>query len=134
EGFASVERVPFARTQPPGSARAGVFVAAAALERPGCEEALEEGGLGAPHLVFDWRPDGAADALAAGAARLAAVVSGPVETALCPHPAGPPTCWCRPPLPGLLLAFSRAHGVYPSRSLLVGTGPAHRSLAAALGA
>ena len=40
--------------------------------------------------------------------------------ALCPHPAGPPICWCRPPLPGLLLAFARAHGVDPSRSTLIG--------------
>jgi histidinol phosphatase-like enzyme len=61
-------------------------------------------------------------------------VSGRVETALCPHPAGPPSCWCRPPLPGLPLAFARAHGVDPSRSILVGAGPAHRTLAATLGA
>ena len=65
---------------------------------------------------------------------LAAAVSGPVETALCPHPAGPPTCWCRPPLPGLLLAFARAHGLDPARSLLIGSRPAHRTLATTLGA
>ena len=59
---------------------------------------------------------------------------GPVESALCPHPAGPPTCWCRPPLPGLPLAFAREHGVDPSRSVLVGTSPAHRTLATTLGA
>ena len=92
------------------------------------------GDTSAPHLVFDWSPDGASDALDEAAARLAAAVAGPVESALCPHPAGPPTCWCRPPLPGLPLAFARAHGVDPARSLLVGTGPAHRTLAAALGA
>jgi hypothetical protein len=37
-------------------------------------------------------------------------------------------------LPGLVLAFAREHGVDPARSVLAGTGPAHRSLAAALGA
>ncbi len=57
-----------------------------------------------------------------------------MEAVLCPHAGGPPRCWCRPPLPGLPLAFARAHGVDPSGSLLVGTGAAHRSLAAALGA
>jgi len=36
--------------------------------------------------------------------------------------------------PGLPLAFARAQRVDPSRSLLVGTSPAHRTLAAALGA
>jgi hypothetical protein len=50
------------------------------------------------------------------------------------HPAGPPTCWCWPPLPGLPLALARAHGVDPARSILVGRSPAHRTLAATLGA
>ena len=127
EGLAAIEQVAFARE--PASGRAAVFVAAAAWEA-----ALEHGDTSAPHLVFDWSPDGASDALDEAAARLAAAVAGPVESALCPHPAGPPTCWCRPPLPGLPLAFARAHGVDPARSLLVGTGPAHRTLAAALGA
>jgi aryl-alcohol dehydrogenase-like predicted oxidoreductase len=129
EGFASVEVVPFVRA--PSTGAAGVFVAAGAVGRPGFEEALAES---APHLVYDWRPDGTVEVLAEVAARVAAVVSGPVEAAVCPHGAGPPTCWCRPPLPGLPLAFARAHGVDPARSSLVGTGPAHRTLAAALGA
>jgi aryl-alcohol dehydrogenase-like predicted oxidoreductase len=133
EGFAEVEQVPFARTSP-GRAGTGVFVAAGALRVPGWEDALEEGDRGAPHLVFDWSPDSTVDELADVAARLAAEISGPVETALCPHGAGPPSCWCRPPLPGLLLVFARAYGVDPSRSTLVGTGPAHRTLASTLGA
>ena len=36
-------------------------------------------------------------------------VNGPVMRALCPHPGGPPVCWCRPPLPGLILAFARTY-------------------------
>jgi aryl-alcohol dehydrogenase-like predicted oxidoreductase len=134
EGFAGVERVPFARTPHSRGARPGVFVAAAAMRHSGWESVLEHGDRAAPHLVFDWRPDGGSDALAAEVASLSAEVSGPVEGALCPHPAGPPSCWCRPPLPGLPLAFSRAHDVDPSRSILVGTGPAHRTLATTLGA
>jgi aryl-alcohol dehydrogenase-like predicted oxidoreductase len=127
EGFAEVEQVPFART--PRGGKTGVFVAARGWQR-----ALDEGDRAAPHLVFDWNPDGARDALDDAAARLSAELVGPVETALCPHPAGPPTCWCRPPLPGLLLAFARKHGVAPSRSLLIGTSAAHRTLAMTLGA
>ena len=134
ERLAAVEQVPFARESPSGRARAGVFVAAAALEQSGWEHALAQGDPSAPHLIFDWSPDGNTDALASTAARVAAEVAGPVESALCPHAAGPPTCWCRPPLPGLPLAFARAHGVDPARSLLVGTGPAHKTLAATLGA
>jgi D-glycero-D-manno-heptose 1,7-bisphosphate phosphatase len=74
-----------------------------------------------PHLVFGWHvPDGVA-------------LPGAV-VASCPHPGGPPACWCRPPLPGLVLAFCRQHGVDPARSVLVGTSAAHRALAAAVGA
>ncbi len=129
EGLAQVEQLPFVRAARGG--RAGVFVAAAALSHP---QALDEADGSAPHLIFDWSPDGAPDALAGDAARVATEVSGPVETAVCPHPGGPPTCWCRPPLPGLLLVFARAHGVDPARSLLIGTGPTHRTLATTLGA
>jgi aryl-alcohol dehydrogenase-like predicted oxidoreductase len=134
EGFAAVEHVSFARAPSAHRGRVGVFVAAAVLRQPGWEHALEQGDRAVPHLVFDWSPDGTPGALAAVAARLSAEVSGPVETALCPHAAGPPSCWCRPPLPGLPLAFARAHGLDPSRSILVGTGPAHRTLARTLGA
>ncbi len=134
EGFAGVEVVPFTRANPSGTASRGVFVAAAALRHPGWETALEGGDSDAPHLVFDWKPDGTLDALHACVARLAAAVSGPVHSALCPHAAGPPICWCRPPLPGLPLAFARANDLDPSRSILVGAGPAHRTLAETLGA
>jgi hypothetical protein len=133
EGFPEIERVRFTRT-PSARGRAGVLVAASALRDAGWERALAQGDPVAPHLIFDWIPDGGVDALTDVAARLSAAVSGPVETALCPHAAGPPTCWCRPPLPGLALVFARAHDVDPSRSILFGTGPAHRTLAATLGA
>jgi hypothetical protein len=113
ERFASVEHVPFERA--PRRGRAGVFVAAAAWSGWERNEA--------PTLVFDWRPDGTVDDL-----------PQQVETAVCPHPAGPPTCWCRPPLPGLILAFARTHAVDPARSTLVGASPAHKTLATTLGA
>jgi aryl-alcohol dehydrogenase-like predicted oxidoreductase len=128
EGWAAVERVEFERSPLPHADTTAVLVAAAAVGRFDAPEPP------APHLVFDWSPDGARDALDSAVADVEARVSGPVEGALCRHPAGPPSCWCRPPLPGLPLAFLRAHGVDPARATLVGTGPAHRTLAAALGA
>jgi aryl-alcohol dehydrogenase-like predicted oxidoreductase len=132
EGFATVEHVAFVRA--PTSGRSGVFVAASALQTPGWRDVVADNDAAAPHLLFDWRPDAAADALADDTAQLSAAVSGPVESALCPHGGGAPTCWCRPPLPGLPLAFARKHGVDPARSILIGTSTAHRTLAAALGA
>jgi aryl-alcohol dehydrogenase-like predicted oxidoreductase len=127
EGWTQVERVAFERV--PRAGRGGVFVAAAAWQA-----ALSQPEQDAPHLVFDWNPDGDRGALDAAVAGLREHLSASVEGALCPHAAGPPVCWCRPPLPGLPLAFALEHGVDPARSLVVGSGPAHRTLAAALGA
>ena len=134
EGFADVETIAFVRRPAPDRARAGVFVAASALERPGWERALDDGDRTAPHLLFHWSPGDTPDSLDPARARIAAEIDGPVEAALCPHPGGPPVCWCRPPLPGLPLAFARTRQVDPARSVLIGTGPAHRTLATALGA
>jgi aryl-alcohol dehydrogenase-like predicted oxidoreductase len=128
EGFASVEHVAFARD--PGIGTAGVFVAAAAVDAL----PLADVDHGVPHLVFDWRPGGGEADLAATVAVAARIVSGPLEAAVCPHPGGPPICWCRPPLPGLPLAFARRHGIDPGRSVVVGSTAAHRTLANSLGA
>lgn len=124
EGFTSVEQVVFERE--PREGRAGLFVAGPAIERL----PLDELDAGRPVLVVDWLPDGGVAELE----RLASLLPAPVEVAVCAHPGGPPICWCRPPLPGLPLAFARRHGIDPARSTLVGTSPAHRTLATTLGA
>jgi aryl-alcohol dehydrogenase-like predicted oxidoreductase len=134
EGFDRIDRVPFTRLGSPADAEPGVFVAAAVIGRDGWEQALADAVPDAPHLLFDWLPDGDTAALDDDASRLRAQVTGPVEVAVCPHGAGPPRCWCRPPLPGLLLAFARSNRLAPERSVLVGTSTAHRTLAATLGA
>ena len=134
EGFSAVERVPFTRASIPARSRRGVFITAAALRHREWKRALDSGDRSAPHLVYDWSPDGTPDELDACVSQLSATLSAPIERGLCSHPAGPPTCWCRPPLPGLPLAFARAHGVDPSRSILIGDGAAHRTLAVTLGA
>jgi aryl-alcohol dehydrogenase-like predicted oxidoreductase len=133
EGFAAVEEVPYQR----GSASehgAGVLVAARALERAGWEAAVAGTDPAAPHLLFDWRPGGTGDDLHDAVARLGDAVAGEVSGAVCPHEGGPPRCWCRPPLPGLALAFAATHHLDPARCIVVGSGPAHRTLANALGA
>src|SRR4051812_13700016 len=134
EGFAVVEHVSFERAPSPSRTRVGVFVAAAALRQPDWQDAVAQGDPAAPHFVFDWSPGAEADDLAPLVDALAAEVSGPVAIAVCPHPGGPPTCWCRPPLPGLPLAFAREHSVDPARSVLIGPSAAHRTLATTLAA
>jgi hypothetical protein len=130
EGWTDVEQLPFTRAPSQQPGRPAVFVAAAAVT----EQALAEADPTAPHLVFDWNPEGDGTLIDSATALAREAISGPVEAALCSHGAGPPTCWCRPPLPGLPLAFARVHGVDTSKSFVIGTGPAHRTLATTLGA
>jgi diketogulonate reductase-like aldo/keto reductase/predicted kinase len=126
EGFAEIERVEFARV-PAATSQGAVFIAAPAVGAAPIDPYK-------PHLVFDWRPGEDAASLAPAVARVAQTVDGPVEAAVCPHGGGPPVCWCRPPLPGLLLAFAHAHGLDPAASTLVGHSATHRTLAQTLGA
>src|SRR3954452_23667251 len=51
EGWAVLERAPFARAPRSPAGVAGVFLAAAALEKPGWGDTVDPG---APHLLFDW--------------------------------------------------------------------------------
>jgi aryl-alcohol dehydrogenase-like predicted oxidoreductase/predicted kinase len=125
EGWDAIERVPFVRE--PGGQHVGVFVAAAAAEGMTSSPHPD-----APHLVFDWNPEGSDEALTAARDHVASL-AGDVDGALCPHPGGPPACWCRPPLPLLPLAFARTHHLDLRRCVVVGCRPAHRALADALG-
>ena len=134
EGFTEVERMPFVRAAVAGRTAAGVLVVAGALVASGWEEALGDADPAAPHLLYDWRPDGGPETLSEAAAALSQVVTGPVEVAVCPHGAGPPSCWCRPPLPGLALAFAQRWRLDLARITVVGSAPAARTLARALGA
>jgi aryl-alcohol dehydrogenase-like predicted oxidoreductase len=124
EGWSALERVAFQRA--PSGGRPACFVALeAAVAAP--EVVERESPPGALRLAFSWQPGSVVPArdtrLPAGVAQL-----------VCPHPAGPPICWCRPPLPGLLLQAAAEQGLDLSASVVVGVGPAHRAMADALGA
>jgi diketogulonate reductase-like aldo/keto reductase/histidinol phosphatase-like enzyme len=56
------------------------------------------------------------------------------EIACCPHPAGPPICWCRKPLPGLVLDFALRNHVALDRSVVIGRSAADATLARTLSA
>jgi aryl-alcohol dehydrogenase-like predicted oxidoreductase len=114
EGFAALERRPFAREPEPGQAARFVTLDLA-------------DGADADSFVIGWAPDAPPSLEAELAARFAGV-------ALCRHGGGPPVCWCRPPLPGLPLLLAHLHGLDPTASELHGTTATHRTLAAAIGA
>ncbi|HEY2510926.1 MAG TPA: aldo/keto reductase [Polyangiaceae bacterium] len=121
EGFSSLELVPFVRHPRPGHDRTAEFLALEAAEggvRPKDPRAL----------VFGWKP-GITDA---ELARMQQMFGASVRC--CPHPGGPPRCWCRPPLPGLLLEFAFRNGVDLARCVVVGTKPVHEAIAVAVGA
>jgi len=122
--------------------RAALIVAwdalpADAAREPALLRQLEACAPDAPCLLYAWRPgiDDAARAELGAVAERASRASGrAVEIGLCAHPAGPPICWCRPPLPALPLIFARRCGVDLAASTLVGASAADRALARALGA
>ncbi len=127
EGFAALEVVPFQRRPMPGAAAR--FIALDRLLDEGDRLRPEADQLIAgetPAFAFGWRPGRAELRLAA--------LEGRIEVRHCPHPGGPPRCWCRPPLPGLLVALAVERGLDPARSLVLGSSAAHRAMADALGA
>jgi histidinol phosphatase-like enzyme len=92
---------------------------------------------GAMVVVTAWRPQIASGAATGTQVRqcfagLEAALGVPIAHAWCPHPAGPPVCWCRKPIPGMILAALSATSWAPRRSLVVG-GAADRTMAERLG-
>jgi aryl-alcohol dehydrogenase-like predicted oxidoreductase len=135
EGFEVLEVVAFQRAPRLGHERAARFIAYNALFDDAGQlraAALGEGGDVA-RLVYAWKPELTWSEVEAAVRRAQAQTGLALSASHCPHPAGPPKCWCRPPLPGLPLAFAEVEKVDLARSVVVGTGPAHRTMAAALG-
>jgi aryl-alcohol dehydrogenase-like predicted oxidoreductase len=132
EGFDEVEHRSFVRASSERDGLSAVFIAATALGQPNFEQALVTNGPREPHLVFDWRPDGGTGPLMRAVDRVRTLVPGSASGSLCPHPAGPPVCWCRPPLLGLILHFARREAVETARSVLIGATTTHRSMAETL--
>lgn len=117
EGFDVLERRTFERA--PREGITGRFVA---FE---CADKVEP--VGVPTFVFAWTETERA-AVEAAAKRLGGTAL------ICTHGGGPPTCWCRPPLPGLILEACHQHGLAPKRCALIGTTDTHQMLAATVGA
>jgi aryl-alcohol dehydrogenase-like predicted oxidoreductase len=57
-----------------------------------------------------------------------------IDTACCPHDAGPPICWCRKPIPGSVIDFAIRRDVALERSIVVGRSAADKTMAERIGA
>ena len=115
EGFAAIDTVPFVRaTVEPASkpGRAALFLP---IAHASTHAHLHPD---RPLLVFGW------------GRHEPPVIGRAFELALCQHGVGAPTCWCRPPLPGLILDFARRHTIDLRTSTLVGRASTHDAMAA----
>ncbi len=157
EGFVAIEDRPFVRRPMIGFDQKAVVVAyddvlctstsgaAVAVDpgdvmlRPGVHEWIDAYCQdGFKLFAIAWRPqisEGKTTEAAVQACfeQTQALLGMKIEFAYCPHPAGPPVCWCRKPLPGLVLQFAFRHRLALDQSVLIGQSPADRTLAERLG-
>lgn len=85
-------------------------------------------------FTYAWRPQVnhgtlTLDAVTACFERVRELLGIDLEFGVCTHPAGPPVCWCRKPLPGLVLEFAQRHRVQLRGGIVVGKSAADRTLA-----
>jgi aryl-alcohol dehydrogenase-like predicted oxidoreductase/predicted kinase/histidinol phosphatase-like enzyme len=145
EGFTTVEEVPFERVVAGGQPALIVDLdtivwqgrarfSGELILRDGMREALAAWSAAGFALAGTiWQPGHSADVVKELAERLSEKLELAIDIACCPHPGGPPKCWCRKPLPGLGLVLARKHHLDLSRSVHVGRGPADRGFADRLG-
>lgn len=89
-------------------------------------------------LGLSWQPEIAEESMStadvdATFERMQELLGVRIEVEYCPHGAGPPTCWCRKPLPGLGVVFIQRHRLDASRCIYVGAGPQDPGFARRLG-
>jgi predicted kinase len=145
EGFSSIETIPFDRKQDPWFVNRAVIVwcdsallrSRAGLRMPrnadDVDAVIDRGAVlrryaddGWNVLGLSWIPEIAARTMTtvdadAVFARLREVLGVSIEVEYCPHPGGPPVCWCRKPLPGLGVVFQHRHQLDPARCIYVGS-------------
>jgi aryl-alcohol dehydrogenase-like predicted oxidoreductase/histidinol phosphatase-like enzyme len=89
-------------------------------------------------LGLSWQPEvgqgtKSREQVDAATAELRARLGVSLDLVYCTHPAGPPVCWCRKPLPGLGLILVHRHRLNAAASVYVGFGPQDPGLARKLG-
>jgi hypothetical protein len=127
EGFSRIDVIPFTRTIDPAFTHRAVIV--------WCDDAIESRAAPLRRYADDgwlvlgvaWRPDIAEkrctrEDVDASVDRLRERLGIALDVAYCPHGGGPPVCWCRKPLPGLLVVFIHKYRLDPRRCIYIGGG------------
>lgn len=139
EGFAAVEVRPFERRPVPGHDGAGVLIELAALvdtkrwqrgERIDPERLRSFLRPGVPTMVMAWLPEPGDEGRLEAELR---AIDDTLEVSVCTHPPGPARCWCRPPLPGLAVAWLRHRKLAPAKVTFLAKTPIAERLAETLG-
>jgi histidinol phosphatase-like enzyme len=147
EGYRTLDVRPFARRVSSGDARAlfldfddivaigGDDVELIAGRRKAIDRYRADGWLLFAHA---WRPQIARGEMSREdvgrqSSRARDLLGFDIDVACCPHDAGPPMCWCRKPLPGLLLEFAIRRRVTLAASIVVGRSPMDHVMAERLG-
>jgi histidinol phosphatase-like enzyme len=158
EGFTAVEERPFVRQAPTGATARAIFLDYDDLVLHGADgspvrapddvrladgrkETLSRYHEDGWHLfAHAWRPPGArarqtdaGDGMQRCFERTGELLGFSITFACCVHDAGPPVCWCRKPLPGLLIEFAMGHHIALGSSLAIGVSAADRTMANRLG-
>jgi histidinol phosphatase-like enzyme len=88
-----------------------------------------------------WRPqiargETSADRVERSFTRIRELLGLEIDLGYCPHDAGPPVCWCRKPLPGLVLEHTTRHRLRVEECIVVARpdATADRTMAQRLGA
>jgi histidinol phosphatase-like enzyme/predicted kinase len=157
EGFARIDVMPFERVRDPSFVNRAVIlwcdgvlrrsrsgqrtpssaddVEVPAGRRDVLRRYMNEGWL---LLGLSWQPEIEEETMTpaqvdSGFARMQELLGVTIEVEYCPHRAGPPTCWCRKPIPGLGVVFVQRHRLDPSRCIYVGAGAQDPGFARRLG-
>jgi aryl-alcohol dehydrogenase-like predicted oxidoreductase/predicted kinase len=140
EGFSRVDVVPFVRRQNPAFVNQAVIMSCddvGDIQRlaPRLREFRESGYT---LLGISWQPaigDGTESETTVRAtfANACEGLGLDLDIEYCPHPAGPPRCWCRKPLPGLGVVLVNRYRLDPARCLYIGAGPHDEGFARRLG-
>jgi hypothetical protein len=134
EGFVAVEERAFVRESEGGTARALILDFDDPRIRSRRDLLARYHADGWLLFAHAWRPKAKPEDVASSVARLREQLGVEIESAHCPHAAGPPVCWCRKPIPGSVLDFARRRSVDLARSIVVGRSAADRTMAERIGA